>query len=56
MVSYWSRYYRWEYRTFGTYPGCALLEAFRAAASEQAGARWPRRTPPPVADADGGSS
>jgi hypothetical protein len=51
VVSYWSCYYRWKYGTFGTYPGCALLEAFRAAASEQVGAQWPRHTPSPVADA-----
>ncbi|MFJ1899731.1 MULTISPECIES: hypothetical protein [unclassified Streptomyces] len=46
VVSYWSCYYRWKYAVFGTYPGCALMEAFRAAASEHVGARWPRHTPP----------
>jgi hypothetical protein len=49
LVSYWSCYYRWKYPEFGAYPGCVLLEAFRDAASEQAGARWPRHTPPPQA-------
>ncbi|WP_406278286.1 hypothetical protein [Streptomyces sp. NBC_00191] len=56
VVSYWSCYYRWKYGTFGTYPGSALLEEFRAAASEQAGARWPCHTPPSVAEAGGGSA
>jgi hypothetical protein len=51
VVSYWSCYYRWKYRAFGTYPGCVLLEAFRAAVVEQVGAQWPRHTPPPLADA-----
>ncbi|MET9934584.1 MULTISPECIES: hypothetical protein [unclassified Streptomyces] len=37
VVSYWSCYYRWKYSAFGTYPGCALVEEFRAAASEQVG-------------------
>lgn len=49
VVSYWSYYYRWEYPEFGGYPGNVLLEAFRNAASEQAGAPWPRHTPPPQA-------
>jgi hypothetical protein len=48
VVSYWSCYYRRRYGTFGTYPGGALVEAFRAAASERAGAPWPRHTPPPT--------
>ena len=48
VVSYWSCYYRWKYPVFGAYPGGALMEAFRAAASEQLGARWPRHTPPPL--------
>ncbi|MER7959530.1 hypothetical protein [Streptomyces sp. NPDC096030] len=56
VVSYWSCYYRWKYATFGTYPGCALVEEFRAAASEQVGGRWPRHTPPPSADAASGST
>jgi hypothetical protein len=47
VVSYWSCYYRWKYPEFGAYPGSLLLEAFRDAASEQAGALWPRHTPPP---------
>ncbi|MGV2920859.1 hypothetical protein [Streptomyces alfalfae] len=51
VVSYWSCYYRWKYGAFGTYPGCVLLEAFRAAVMEQVGAQWPRHTPPPLADA-----
>lgn len=50
VVSYWSVYYRWKYTEFGTYPGSALMEAFRAAASEHVGARWPRNTPPPLAE------
>ncbi|MER6021794.1 hypothetical protein [Streptomyces anulatus] len=49
VVSYWSCYYRWKYGAFGTYPGCALLEAFRAAVAEQVGAQWPRHTPHPAA-------
>lgn len=48
VVSYWSCYYRWKYGAFGTYPGCVLLEAFRAAVVEQVGAQWPRHTPPPA--------
>lgn len=51
VVSYWSCYFRWKYGAFGTYPGCVLLEAFRAAVMEQVGAQWPRHTPPPLADA-----
>ncbi|MFI6349006.1 hypothetical protein [Streptomyces sp. NPDC050560] len=47
VVSYWSCYYRWKYAAFGTYPGCALLEALRAAAAEQTGVHWPRHTPRP---------
>ncbi|MGW7041415.1 hypothetical protein ACWGDT_01565 [Streptomyces avermitilis] len=54
VVSYWSCYYRWKYAAFGTYPGSALMEAFRAAASEHAGVRWPRHTPPPPTDAADG--
>ncbi|MEV6655105.1 hypothetical protein [Streptomyces sp. NPDC051219] len=46
VVSYWSCYYRWKYGAFGTYPGCVLVEAFRAAVVEQVGAQWPRHTPP----------
>ncbi|MEU8590140.1 hypothetical protein AB0C59_24540 [Streptomyces sp. NPDC048664] len=53
VVSYWSCYYRWKYGAFGMYPGCVLLEAFRAAVVEQVGAQWPRHTPPPLADASG---
>ncbi|MCX5097771.1 hypothetical protein OOK36_56060 [Streptomyces sp. NBC_00365] len=49
VVSYWSCYYRWKYGAFGLYPGCVLLEAFRAAVVEQVGAQWPRHTPPPLA-------
>jgi len=48
LVSYWSCYYRWKYGTFGTYPGCILLEAFRTAVEEQVGTPWPRHTPPPA--------
>ncbi|WP_405721014.1 hypothetical protein OG607_09050 [Streptomyces sp. NBC_01537] len=48
VVSYWSCYYRWKYGAFGTYPGCVLLEAFRAAVVEQVGAQWPRHTPRPA--------
>ncbi|WP_406390666.1 hypothetical protein [Streptomyces sp. NBC_00887] len=47
-VNYWACHYRWKYAAFGTYPGPALLEAFRTAASEHTGTRWPRNTPPPV--------
>lgn len=46
-VSYWDCYYRGRYPEFGTYPGSALLEAFRAAASEHTGTPWPRNTPAP---------
>ncbi|MET7366435.1 hypothetical protein ABZS61_11490 [Streptomyces sp. NPDC005566] len=49
-VNYWACHYRWKYPSFGTYPGCALLEAFRTAASEHTGMRWPRNAPPPSAD------
>ncbi|MGA4954620.1 hypothetical protein [Streptomyces lavendulocolor] len=45
-VSYWSCFHRRKYPVFGTYPGGVLAEAFRAAASEHAGVRWPRHTPP----------
>ncbi|MFD8277562.1 hypothetical protein [Streptomyces flaveolus] len=48
VVSYWSCYYRWKYGAFGTYPGCVLLEEFRAAVVEQVGAQWPRHTPHPT--------
>jgi len=48
VVSYWSCYYRWKYGAFGTYPGCVLLETFRAAVVEQVGAQWPRHTPRPA--------
>ncbi|MCX5387350.1 hypothetical protein [Streptomyces sp. NBC_00083] len=53
VVSYWSWHYRWKYQEFGTYPGSSLAEALRAAASEQAGAPWPRHTPPPSVDTGG---
>jgi hypothetical protein len=56
VVSYWSCYYRWKYGAFGTYPGCVLLEAFRAAVVEQVGAQWPRHTPPPLADEGEGTA
>jgi hypothetical protein len=49
VVSYWTCYHRRKYPTFGRYPGSELMEAFRAAASEHHGTRWPRRTPPPFA-------
>lgn len=54
VVSYWSRYYRWKYGAFGTYPGYVLLEAFRAAVVEQVGAQWPRHTRTLLADAGEG--
>jgi len=47
VVSYWTCYYRRKYPEFGRYPGSELMEAFRAAASERQGTRWPRNTPPP---------
>ncbi|MEU6015408.1 hypothetical protein ABZ826_15540 [Streptomyces sp. NPDC047515] len=47
-----SEYYRWKYPVFGTYSGGVLVEAFRAAASERAGARWPRHTPPSLMSTD----
>ncbi|MGR3939681.1 hypothetical protein [Streptomyces sp. BRA346] len=46
VVSYWSCYYRHQYPTFGTYPGCLILELLRAAAADRTGRRWPRHTPP----------
>ncbi|MCF3106007.1 hypothetical protein IPZ58_31205 [Streptomyces roseoverticillatus] len=46
VASYWSCYYRWKYPWFATYPGSPLMEAFRAAASEQSGRVTPRHTPP----------
>ncbi|MEU5875004.1 hypothetical protein AB0A73_26005 [Glycomyces sp. NPDC047369] len=49
VVSYWTCYYRRKYPEFGRYPGSELMEAFRAAASERQGSRWPRNTPPPFA-------
>ncbi|MBA0050639.1 hypothetical protein E0L36_06920 [Streptomyces sp. AJS327] len=48
VVSYWSCNHRWRYVTFGSYPGCVLLEAFRAAVEERVGRAWPRHTPPPL--------
>jgi hypothetical protein len=36
MVSYWSCYYRWQYREFGSYPGALLLGSLRRAAKEAA--------------------
>ena len=45
VVSYWDCYYRRQYPVFRSYPGCVLAEAFLAAASEQAGATWPRHLP-----------
>lgn len=53
VVSYWSEYYRWKYPVFGAYSGSPLVEAFRAAASEQAGAPWPRHTPAPLMSTGG---
>ncbi|MEU6859746.1 hypothetical protein AB0B28_12855 [Glycomyces sp. NPDC046736] len=49
VVSYWTCYYRGDYPEFGTYPGSALMEAFRAAATEYSGRQWPRNTPAPSA-------
>ncbi|MFD9285880.1 hypothetical protein ACFWD7_53540 [Streptomyces mirabilis] len=49
VVSYWSCYYRRKYEVFGTYPGSALMDAFRVAVSEHAGVQWQRHTPPPSA-------
>ncbi|WP_197034683.1 hypothetical protein [Glycomyces sp. NRRL B-16210] len=51
VVSYWSCYYRLGHPEFGTYPGCDLLEVFRAAAFEFGGRRPPRNTPPPLPSA-----
>ncbi|MEU1801684.1 hypothetical protein [Streptomyces sp. NPDC019937] len=45
VVSYWSCYHRHQYPTFGTYPGCLLLDILRAAAADRTGRRWPRHTP-----------
>jgi hypothetical protein len=45
VVSYWSCYWRHtDYPSFQGYPGCSLLESFRAAASTDK--PWPRLTPP----------
>jgi hypothetical protein len=46
VVSYWTCYYRRTYPAFGTYPAAVLAEAIRSAASEAAGAEWPRHMPP----------
>ncbi|MFD7223960.1 hypothetical protein ACFV9P_23540 [Streptomyces sp. NPDC059892] len=45
VVSYWSRYYRWKFPVFSTYPGCHLLELLRAAAIDRTGRPWPRHMP-----------
>ncbi|WP_204745520.1 hypothetical protein [Glycomyces paridis] len=50
-VSYWDCYHRGRYPVFGRYPGSEPLEAFRSAATEHHGARWPRNTPSPFAPA-----
>ncbi|MFB7898208.1 hypothetical protein ACFC1B_17930 [Streptomyces xiamenensis] len=52
VVSYWSCYYRWKYPVFGTYPGSALVEAFRSAAAEQGAVLEPRHTPRPLSARD----
>ncbi|MEV4436650.1 hypothetical protein [Streptomyces sp. NPDC049585] len=48
IVSYWSCYHRRSYPAFHTYPGSAMAEAFRDAASEQPGTLAARQTPRPV--------
>jgi hypothetical protein len=55
VVSYWSCYYRDSYPRFADYPGRALLDLLRSAASDRAGRPWPalapgsaRRTAPSV--------
>lgn len=52
VVSYWSCYYRWKYPVFGTYPGSALVAAFRSAVGEQGGVLEPRHTPRPLSARD----
>ncbi|MFF4384598.1 hypothetical protein [Kitasatospora sp. NPDC001547] len=45
VVSYWSCYYRGAYASFLGYPGCALLDLLRSAASDNAGHPWPNLAP-----------
>jgi len=52
VVSYWSCYYRGTYASFRGYPGCALLDLLRSAASGSAGRPWPSLAPT-GASADG---
>lgn len=33
-VSYWSRYYRWRFPEFSSYPGAQVLESLRSAATD----------------------
>ncbi|MCH0568318.1 hypothetical protein I3F60_03425 [Streptomyces sp. MUM 136J] len=45
VVSYWSCYYRGTYASFRGYPGRALLDLLRSAASDRAGHPWPNLAP-----------
>ncbi|MFE2728472.1 hypothetical protein [Kitasatospora sp. NPDC059327] len=53
VVSYWNRYYRSSYARFRGYPGCALLELLRSAASARAGRPWPGLAPAAGTRVDG---
>ncbi|MFG2112051.1 hypothetical protein ACGFRB_05330 [Streptomyces sp. NPDC048718] len=45
VVSYWNCYYRGTHASFQGYPGCALLDLLRSAASDRAGRPWPSLAP-----------
>lgn len=45
VMSYWSCYYRWKYAVLGTYPGRALMEAFRAIGTRGRAVAAPHATP-----------
>ncbi|MFD7508609.1 hypothetical protein ACFV5N_04585 [Streptomyces sp. NPDC059853] len=53
VVSYWSCYHRLAYPDFHDYPGSAVIELLRSAASEVAGHAPPRLTPRPARRAAG---
>ncbi|WP_428836279.1 hypothetical protein [Streptomyces carpaticus] len=53
VVSYWSCYHRLAYPGFHDFPGSAVIELLRAAASEVAGHAPPRVTPRPAPRAAG---
>nr|WP_202451831.1 hypothetical protein [Streptomyces sp. SID4948] len=53
VVSYWNCYYRSAWASFRDYPGCALLDLLRSAASDRAGRPWPNLAPAVGTRADG---